>query len=201
MFKLIKKIDRYFSENYIKNFHFDPFVQVIMINKIFPNHVDMKKENGTWQGGINLEQFETFVSYFVSRDYSFIDHTDILNNSLDANSRYIYINFIGGYYNNTFCLDILEKYKIKATFFVFPDHIKTQKAYWWDVLYRKMNNESFSSAEILEKSRKMIGLKWNEQEDYLKSKYGEDVLKPTNDLNRPMTFQNSKHLQNTLMSY
>ncbi|WP_345006025.1 polysaccharide deacetylase family protein [Snuella lapsa] len=186
-------MNHYFSEKYVSNFRFRPYIQTILIHKIYKNRDELIPENGAFLEGVDISQLEAFVSYFVKRGVEFINETDILEDKLDPNKQYIYLTFDDGYYNNFRCLDILEKYKVKATFMISTNHVKEQKAFWWDILFReiKLNKGHKTDAEINNtihsKNLMLYRMKWQDQEDFIKDNFGLRSLDPSSDVDRPMT--------------
>lgn len=182
-------LNYYFSEKYINAFRYTPYIQTFLFHKIYRNRSEVIPENGAILEGIDKHQFETFIKFFCKRNVQFIDETDILNDKLDPNKQYIYLTFDDGYYNNFWCLDILEKYKVKATFMISTNHIQQGKAFWWDVVFREMsrNTNNYSALYINKKILELHKIKWREQEDFIIDSYGTNALQPNNDLDRPMS--------------
>src|SRR4051794_40552303 len=83
-----------------------------------------------------VAQFRRFVEYYLEHGYQFIGPADLMA-GLDPDRRYALITFDDGYFNNTLALDILEGYKVPAVFFISTDHVRQNKCFWWDVLYRE----------------------------------------------------------------
>jgi peptidoglycan/xylan/chitin deacetylase (PgdA/CDA1 family) len=60
-----------------------------------------------------------------------------LRNHLELPRQAVALTFDDGYLDNfTVVLDILNKYGIKATFFIPVTQIENQEIYWWDLLYQ-----------------------------------------------------------------
>lgn len=183
---IVKNINHFLSEHYFLRFHYKPSILCFLMHKIYPSRSDVKPENGTVSEGITKAQFETFVLFFKRRDFKFIDETDILSGNLNPQDKYVYLTFDDGYYNNFSAVEILNKYKAKATFYITTNHCKEGKNYWWDVLYKNRTLQNHSREEIDKEVKHFYTLHWKEQEDILFRKFGADAIRPDNDLMRPM---------------
>lgn len=187
MKEYLKKLNRSLSEKYINTFNYQPFVQTILLHKIYLSRKDVIPSNGTTVDGIDISQFESFIKYFKTRNYEFINERDIIEGLIDPNQRYIYLTFDDGYFNNFYALDILNKYQAKATFYISTNHIEEEKSFWWDVLFRERSKQKKDENFISQELKKLYQLKWQDQETYLRKEFGERALCPLNDLDRPMT--------------
>lgn len=187
MIQFLKKVNYLLSENYINTFKYQPFVQSILLHRLYPTRKEVVPLNGSITEGIDVNQFETFIKYFHSRGYGFIDEHDIINENLSPKGRYIYLTFDDGYYNNYLALGILKKYQAKATFYITTNHIEEGKSFWWDVVYRERAKQGKDWNFILSELQSLYEIKWKDQELYLIKEFGGSALKPLNDLDRPMT--------------
>jgi len=183
----MRKLNNWLSEQYIMAFRYFPFVQVILLHKIYDRRDQIRLENGTIGEGMDISQFEYFIKYFTKRGYQFVDEADIISGNIDNRGRSIYLTFDDGYFNNFKALKILQNYNAKATFFISTNHVKEQKCFWWDVLAREGVSEGLSEAEIEKQNVILCQLKWEEQEEQLSNKYGKSCFDPRSDIERPMT--------------
>lgn len=186
MKKHIKRIYHDLNEVIVKNFRYLPYIQPILLHKIYNSRNEITTLNGTIAEGVDKQQFETFVKYFKKRNVKFINEEDILKGNLIANKQYVYLTFDDGYFNNFNCLPILEKYEVKATFYISTDHVENQKAYWWDSLARELTKRDQYS-HIKDLVNEMYQLKLHEQDEYMINNFGPNALKSNNDIDRPMT--------------
>jgi peptidoglycan/xylan/chitin deacetylase (PgdA/CDA1 family) len=135
---------------------------------------------------MTTDKFCQFVEYYLKHDYTFISQDDILN-GLVTEKKYIMITFDDGYYNNQYALPILKKYKIPATFFISTNHVKYNKCFWWDVLYRERIKLGVSVNDI-SLEREQLKTKTNEEiEKYLKDMFGEGSFTPIGNIDRSFT--------------
>ena len=87
-----------------------------------------------------VAQFRQLIGYYVRHGYRFISPADLLR-GLDADEKYAMITFDDGYFNNTLALPVLEEFGVPAVFFISTDHVRKNKCFWWDVLYRPRRSE------------------------------------------------------------
>jgi peptidoglycan/xylan/chitin deacetylase (PgdA/CDA1 family) len=138
------------------------------------------------QQAITVDMFRTLVCHFKSHSYSFVSPWEIVQ-GLDPEGKYIFLTFDDGYYNNIRALPILEEFDVPAIFFISTGHVKEQKAFWWDVVYR----EYWKRPEQASKMNRVISayklLKTHEVEAHLKKAFGNNALRPVGDLDRPFS--------------
>jgi peptidoglycan/xylan/chitin deacetylase (PgdA/CDA1 family) len=138
------------------------------------------------QQAITVDMFRTLVSHFKSRSYRFVSPLDMVQ-GLSPGGKYILLTFDDGYYNNVRALPVLEEFDVPAIFFISTAHVKEQKAFWWDVLYR----ECCKRPDQLSRINGVIAgyklLKTLEVEAHLKKAYGDNALRPVGDLDRPFS--------------
>ncbi len=143
------------------------------------DHIDPQKN-------MTVKQFDDFVDYFLCHDYKFIKPTDLLT-GLSANDRYIILTFDDGYFNNMLSLQILEKYKIPASFFITGNNIKDNISFWWDIIYKYRTKEGASKIAIRNEQENVKQYKYDYINSYIIKNFGKDSLKPWSDIDRPMT--------------
>jgi peptidoglycan/xylan/chitin deacetylase (PgdA/CDA1 family) len=131
-------------------------------------------------------QFRRFVEYYLAHDYRFIGPGD-LPNGLEPGGKYALISFDDGYYNNVLALPVLEEYRAPALFFISTDHVRENKGFWWDVLYRERISRGASPGRVC---REGLGLKSKTSEQIeaeLRAEFGADAFIPRGDIDRPFS--------------
>jgi len=141
---------------------------------------------------ITIDDFRSFVEYYLNHDYLFISPDDILN-CLKDDKKYISITFDDGYYNNQYILPLLNEYKIPAIFFISTNHVKHNKCFWWDVLYREGLKNGMSLDKISYIKKQLKKQTTEKSENYLKGLFGEGIFKPLSDIDRPFTLLELKN--------
>jgi peptidoglycan/xylan/chitin deacetylase (PgdA/CDA1 family) len=131
-------------------------------------------------------KFRQFIEYYLESGYRFIRQNDLLG-PLDPDGKYAIITFDDGYYNNLLALPILEEYGVPAIFFISTDHVREQKCFWWDVLYRERAAQAASPAEIYREGIALKTLRTKQMEEILCHRFGPDAFEPRGDVDRPFS--------------
>ena len=133
-----------------------------------------------------VDQFRRFVEYYLDHDYRFIGPDDLLNGTKPG-GKYALITFDDGYYNNVLALRILKEYRLPALFFISTDHVRENKGFWWDVLYRERTARGVSPGRVC---REGLGLKSKTSEQIeaaLRDEFGAGAFVPRGDIDRPFS--------------
>jgi peptidoglycan/xylan/chitin deacetylase (PgdA/CDA1 family) len=97
------------------------------------------------------------------------------------------LTFDDGYYNNVRALPVLEEFDVPAVFFISTGHVKEQKSFWWDVVYRQYWKRREQPSEMDRVIAAYKLLRTHEAEAHLKKAYGDNALRPVGDLDRPFS--------------
>jgi peptidoglycan/xylan/chitin deacetylase (PgdA/CDA1 family) len=138
------------------------------------------------QQGITLPMLRGFIEYFLEQSYRFASPQEIVL-GLPRDGRYVLLTFDDGYYNNTRVMPLLKEYNVPAVFFISAEHVKNGKAFWWDVVFRELKQRGGTHEQIVRACADYKALKTEYLESLLIKKFGERVLKPIGDLDRPFT--------------
>jgi peptidoglycan/xylan/chitin deacetylase (PgdA/CDA1 family) len=138
------------------------------------------------QQGITVAMFRALLLHFRQQSYRFIAPEDLLE-GLPVNGKYVLITFDDGYYNNARALPVLEELSIPAVFFISTDHVKFEKSFWWDVVFRELDKRGKSRAEISHAVAGYKRLPTSEVEARLTADFGPEALQPVGDLDRPFS--------------
>jgi peptidoglycan/xylan/chitin deacetylase (PgdA/CDA1 family) len=131
-----------------------------------------------------VAQFRRFVEYYLKHGYRFISPEDLLA-GLEPDGRYALITFDDGYYNNTLALEVLEEYQVPALFFVSTDHVRQNKCFWWDVLYRERIAQGATPRQAYGEGVAMKSKTTEEIEAELIARFGPDAFVPRGSIDRP----------------
>lgn len=183
---LVKLPDIIISELYLRLFQEKNSLIIFTLHGLFYSKKESNQNLVYPQTWITKDQFHQFVEYYLKHNYTFVSPNDILH-GLDNDKKYIMITFDDGYYNNNLALPILKKYQIPALFFISTNHIKKNKCFWWDILYRERIKSGISKKEIVHENRQLKSKTPEEIEKYLIEKFGEEAFKPKSDIDRPFT--------------
>jgi peptidoglycan/xylan/chitin deacetylase (PgdA/CDA1 family) len=150
------------------------------------NHIDP-------QQNMTVSQFNDFIDYFLKNKYEFVKPDDLINGE-KSDSRYIMLTFDDGYFNNLLALDVLNKFKVPAIFFITAANVIENKAFWWDVIYKFRMKQGFSWAKIHKEQEYLKQFKFNYIDNYISQQFGRDAFKPWSDIDRPLTITELKTL-------
>jgi peptidoglycan/xylan/chitin deacetylase (PgdA/CDA1 family) len=131
-------------------------------------------------------QLSQFIGYFRASGYGFVAPDDICR-GLDPHGYHVLLTFDDGYFNNCNVLPLLQEHNIPAVFFIPTSHIRTGKAFWWDVVYRRRADLCDSARELARIYSHLSSLRTSDIESWLGARLGSDALAPVGGLDRPMT--------------
>jgi peptidoglycan/xylan/chitin deacetylase (PgdA/CDA1 family) len=150
------------------------------------NHVDP-------QNNLTVSQFIEFIEYFLHHKYHFIKPEDLSKN-LQNDKACIMLTFDDGYFNNTLAIEILNKYKIPATFFVTTKNVLENTSYWWDIVFKYRFKKGISLEKIREEQAYLKGFKYDFIESYIKQNFGITSTDPWSDIDRPLSSKELKEI-------
>lgn len=182
----IKLVDCIFSQAYLRFFQEKNSLITFLFHALFRNEKEISLNVGHPQEGITIRQFSQFIEYYLNHRYIFISPNDILS-GLNNDKKYVLISFDDGYFNNKYSLPILKEYGIPAVFFIAANHVKYNRCFWWDVLYRKRIKLGTSVKDISREQQQLMSKTNEEIERYIKDLFGEKAFKPICDIDRPFT--------------
>jgi len=130
------------------------------------------------------EYLKQIIDLFHEAGYRFVSPVEILNMKTDQKS--VFLTFDDGYANNLRLPSVLKSHGAKATVFISTAHVLNQKAFWWDVLYRKRKGV-ISDGDYIRELSHLKTLTYREVESFLLKSYGADAMKCIGDLDRPMS--------------
>lgn len=135
---------------------------------------------------IPAEDLGRLIEYFLEGDYTFVTPVQIAD-GLPLSRRSALITFDDGYFNNGLSLKFLKEYGVPAVFFISTNHVRDQKSYWWDIVYRERTRQGVSAPRIQAEKKTLKRKTHQEIERYLVGCFGERALRPLGDLDRPFT--------------
>ncbi|HWE03262.1 MAG TPA: polysaccharide deacetylase family protein [Tepidisphaeraceae bacterium] len=132
-----------------------------------------------------VAQFRQFIEYYLAHGYRFISPAD-LSAGLSPGGKYALVTFDDGYFNNTLALPILEELRVPAVFFISTNHVRENKSYWWDVLYRERTAEGIAPRKIWREGVSFKNLRADQIESELSRRFGPRAFVPRGDIDRPL---------------
>lgn len=135
---------------------------------------------------ITVAEFRRFIQHFLEEGYQVVSPADVLR-GLPPHGRYILITFDDGYANNQLALPVLREFQVPATIFVSANHVHENRAYWWDAIYRELFRRGRTPMEIEREQERLKQFPFHLIEARLREEFGDTVLRPVGDMDRPLT--------------
>jgi peptidoglycan/xylan/chitin deacetylase (PgdA/CDA1 family) len=135
---------------------------------------------------VTVDAFRCFVQQMLEDGYSAVTPAQV-DAGLDAAGRYFIITFDDGYFNNTLALDVLREFRVPATFFISAGHVRDNKSFWWDALSRRLAAAGVAGAGQRREIERLKAWPPHTTEALLLRRFGDRVLQPCGDLDRPFT--------------
>jgi len=183
---LLKLLDFLASRCYLRFFTEKNSLIIFNFHILFHNDEEIALNHVDPQLGMTVEHFRGFVEYFMNNEYIFVSPDDILK-GLDVDKRYVMVTFDDGYFNNQNVLPVLKKHQVPAVFFISVNHIKYNKCFWWDVLFRERFKQGSTKKDIWREQNHLKSKKSEGIEKYLKDRFGEGAFNPKSDIDRPFS--------------
>jgi len=133
-----------------------------------------------------VAKFRQLIEYYLEHGYRFISPDDLLG-GLSGDGKCAMLTFDDGYFNNSLAVPVLEEFNVPALFFISTNHVKQQKCFWWDALYRERAAQGASQRELYRNAMAMKDRRTDQIEAELIERFGPDVLRPRADTDRPFT--------------
>jgi peptidoglycan/xylan/chitin deacetylase (PgdA/CDA1 family) len=157
-----------------------------LFHGLFENDEEVRSGMLDPQQGVTVEMFRAFLGHFREQGYSFVSPGQILE-GLPPGGKHVLLTFDDGYCNNLRALPAMEEFNAPAVFFISSEHVREEKAFWWDVAYREGGKRGKTETEIRGAVAGYKRMKTEEVERGLKKEFGKDALRPVGDLDRPFT--------------
>ena len=133
-----------------------------------------------------VAHFRQLVEYYLENGYRFVSPPDLLR-GLDPAGRYAMLTFDDGYHNNVHALPVLKEYRVPAVFFISTNHVRQNKCFWWDVLYRERIAKGARPRQIYREALALKSRRTADIEGQLVERFGPRALTPRGDIDRPFS--------------
>lgn len=130
--------------------------------------------------------YREFIEYFLEAGYTFVSPDDLVE-GLNPDGCYVLSTFDDGYYNNSHVVPLLQEYKTPALFYISTHNVLQNECFWWDVLHRELCKQGKGRKEISAIRGEYKKLKHPQILERLRNEFGENVLAPCSDIDRPLT--------------
>lgn len=183
---LIQSADRTLFDLYLRLFEERSSLITFLFHEVYSTKEEIELNHKHPHQKLTLEHFRRFVEYYLESGYEFTGIADIPED-LSPAKKYVLITFDDGYFNNNLVLPILREYGIPAVFFISTNHVRHNKCFWWDVLYRERAVRGVDGGSIETEIAMLKSKKSDEIESYIADNFGKDAMTPISDIDRPMT--------------
>ena len=137
---------------------------------------------------VTVPVFRAFVAGMLDAGYSVVTPAEV-DAGLDEGRRHLMITFDDGYFNNTLALEVLQEFRVPATFFISTDHVRDGKAFWWDAFSRHLASTGITGNAQRREMERIKQSAPDTIESGLLRRFGDGVLEPCGDLDRPFTIR------------
>lgn len=183
---IINLTDQALSQVYLRFFYERNSLITFLFHTLLCNKKESSLNVTNPKEGITIQYFRQFIEYYLSHDYTFVSPDDVLN-VLNNDKKYVLITFDDGYFGNQHAVPVLKEYKIPAVFFIATNHVKYNKCFWWDVLYRERIKQGMAVKDISREELQLKSKTHVEIEKYIRDLFGEKAFGPICDVDRPFT--------------
>ncbi len=158
----------------------------VLFHALYENDAQLADVSLAPNQDVTVAVFRSFVAQMLESGYMAVSPAQV-DAGLDPAGRYLMITFDDGYFNNTLATGVLAEFRVPATFFISSDHVRQRKAFWWDAFSRELTARGVAGAD--QRAHIEAVKRWTaeEIEAWLLGKFGERVLEPRGDLDRPFT--------------
>lgn len=145
------------------------------------NHIDP-------QTNMTVNEFVDFIEYFLHLNYHFIKPDDLLESfHLVKDRPCVMITFDDGYFNNAIAIEILNRYRIPAVFFISTKYVIENKSIWSDIIYKYRTKQGASIETIRKEQQSLKNYKYTYIDRYIEQNFGINSTKPWSDIDRPFS--------------
>lgn len=158
----------------------------VLFHSLYENDAQLANRDLSPNQNVTVAHFRGFVEEMLENGYTVVSPAQI-DAGLAPGRRYLSITFDDGYFNNQLALDVLNQFRVPATFFVSTDHVQQNKAFWWDAFSRELSRSGVTPDRQKSEIEQLKGLTPEKIDAYLCQRFGPAVLKPCGDIDRPFT--------------
>lgn len=182
---LVRSTDAMVARLYLSMFRERDGLLVFLFHSLFRNRAEIERNLLDPLDRTTVGHFRQLIEYYLEHGYSFVSPADLLR-GLPPRGKFAMLTFDDGYFNNTLALPVLEEYKVPALFFIATNHVREQKSFWWDALWRARKAQGAGDDELYAEALSFKGLRTCDIERKLIDRFGAEVLRPRSDIDRPM---------------
>ena len=158
----------------------------VLFHSLYENKAQLGNRALAANQNVTVADFRGFVEEMLENHYTVVSPAQI-DAGLAPGGRYLAITFDDGYFNNALALDVLNQFRVPATFFVSTDHVYQNKAFWWDGFSRELLRSGANPGTQKTAIQRLKVHTPEKIDAFLCQRFGPSVLQPIGDLDRPFT--------------
>jgi peptidoglycan/xylan/chitin deacetylase (PgdA/CDA1 family) len=158
----------------------------VLFHSLYPDRSHLGDPALAPNQDVTVPVFRSFVEEMLDSGYSAVTPAEV-DAGLDEDGRHLMITFDDGYFNNTLALDVLQEFRVPATFFISTDHVRDGKAFWWDAFSRHLASTGITGGAQRREIDRIKQSAPESIESELLRRFGDAALEPCGDLDRPFT--------------
>jgi peptidoglycan/xylan/chitin deacetylase (PgdA/CDA1 family) len=184
--QMVRAADAAIAKAYLKCFRERNALMSFLFHSLFRDEAEIAQNLVDPLQRTTVAQFRQFIEYYLENGYRFVSPADVLA-GLSPQGKYALISFDDGYFNNVLARPILEEYRVPAVFFISTNHVRQNKCFWWDALYRERTKQGATHRRIKAEAVAVKSMTTEQIEAQLIERFGPDTLRPRGDIDRPFT--------------
>ena len=189
----LSRVDRVVNRARLSIARERPTLLTFLFHGVFADQTEIDQGLLDPQQSLCLADYRQIFEYYLAHGYHFVTADQILA-GLDPAGRHVCMTFDDGYHNNLRLLPLLEELQVPAHFFISTGHVKAQRCFWWDVVYRERMAAGGSAGEVHAEQVRLKDRPDAEIRAYLQAEFGSDSERPRGDGDRPMTPEEVRQL-------
>jgi len=183
---IVRSTDAAMARAYLALFPERSALLTFLFHSLFRNEAEIARNLIDPLERTTVAHLRQLIEYYLDSGYRFVSPADVLR-GLDGGGKYAMLTFDDGYYNNVHALSVLEEYRVPAVFFISTNHVRQNKCFWWDVLYRERVAHGIRPRHVYREGLAFKSLRTHDIEAQLTQRFGQHALLPRGDIDRPFT--------------
>jgi peptidoglycan/xylan/chitin deacetylase (PgdA/CDA1 family) len=183
---IVRSTDAVMARAYLALFPERGALLTFLFHSLFRDDAEIAKDLIDPLERTTVGHLRQLIGYYLDSGYRFVSPPDLLQ-GLDSGGKYAMLTFDDGYYNNVHALPVLEEYRVPAVFFISTNHVRQNKCFWWDVVYRERIAHGARPGHIYRETLALKSLRTSDIEAQLIKGFGQHALLPRGDIDRPFT--------------
>jgi peptidoglycan/xylan/chitin deacetylase (PgdA/CDA1 family) len=165
----------------------------LYFHHLYADEAEMADPPNLPQERITVSGFRALLEQFHLAGYHFATPAEILR-GLEPRRKHLLITFDDGYADNLRALAVLEHFNATATVFISAHHLRDQKAFWTDVVWRQRRAEGVSEREIGQEIDQIIRRHKEQSEHHVQGLFGMETFRRTDGTSRMLNFAELKEM-------